>query len=637
MKYLVLSLQLAFLTAEPGAVPAPDGQLQRENAAVDPQTMEHALQFMHYNLRAEFSSVSIDDAQPSVRQVQGQVVDHIGKPISDVIVVFVHSDPADRPDIYRENVSVTDKTGRFICRATSDYDLLAFRDPSGHVWTAIPDVSDEQQLFSRAEPGMLKWTVPPSLVAAGDEIAIHGAPYSPSGDDFLIYASVQEDGVVQQSLMPGHYYLTTAKSSPGGRWNIEIGPINVVPGQAVQPAWIRGSGTIVGPGIPCDEACHFIIQREGCGLNHSSSRYQLKGRVSTNGCAAEVIIPDPDDGFFMSQRLMPGRYLVHQFANRVLNVPARSIKTWRVSITDQRQAIRLAEPVYEDSLSGKIQRILDERIDYSGLHHLLYALSDDPDVITQELVLAVLDSNTPAKTCRVLQTLLIEEAPETETLVKGLLQIRDAYHKALRSRGWAFEVEAKLGEVQEYAGLIVGHLRQAPGESPYDLSLIEELARNNPEFRDTLSEMLMRHLPKMNARRQNAAILTLGRMGAPDVLSDLKVIRDAGTEHSIVAAFLIWQLDHDADAFLTVAHQVLTSRALIGKLEACQYASHVCQQYPASELLKSAVRKVAETNLPPELQVKELAFYGRLLVRTVQEARQTLATIEAAEKTPRRP
>ncbi|MEZ6126234.1 MAG: hypothetical protein R3C49_24165 [Planctomycetaceae bacterium] len=334
------------------------GQQGIDEAGLPPHMTRDVLQFCMHDLGTRFFPVSIEDVEPSVRTVCGQVVDHDSKPLAGVCVVFVrkHKHHSGH-DICLENIAVTDREGCFEVTAATSCDLLVFRDESRLVWTASPERSANPQAFSRPEPAILNWNVPLALAKPGDEVTIHGRLAVDDGSELRESIVVQDDGTVRRPLMPGSYFIT--KSSSIGLWEQEIGPVDAVSGQTVEPQRIRGQATIAGPGIPSDASCHFVIVRQARGLNDSNWNDTLDVYTSTNGLVTEVITPAAD-GFFLSNRLIPGSYLVHQILNLQRKHPVRPIMTWQVLVTDQREPIRLSHPVYDDSLNGNIRRLLDE-------------------------------------------------------------------------------------------------------------------------------------------------------------------------------------------------------------------------------------------------------------------------------------
>lgn len=85
--------------------------MEVEQVAIDPHTKQQAPDFCDCVLKARFSPVSRYDAESSIRRVRGQLVNHRGAPVSDVIVAFVDKGPARANNISTENVSVTDEQG----------------------------------------------------------------------------------------------------------------------------------------------------------------------------------------------------------------------------------------------------------------------------------------------------------------------------------------------------------------------------------------------------------------------------------------------------------------------------------------------------------------------------------------------
>ncbi|MEZ6126233.1 MAG: hypothetical protein R3C49_24160 [Planctomycetaceae bacterium] len=258
------------------------------------------------------------------------------------------------------------------------------------------------------------------------------------------------------------------------------------------------------------------------------------------------------------------------------------------------------------------------------LHHLLYDSSDDPDLVTKELIEVVLDINTPAKTCQTLQELLIEEAPETEVLVNGLLQIRLAYDEHRWNRGWGFEIGQRLWDVQEHISLVVNHLREHFRGGIIGLEDFACISQRHPEFRDTLSEILLQKLPQMDHAERTMGILTLGRMQSPVAISELEKLRDTDPEFRIQAAFYIWGIDHDAEKFFSVAEQIFQARALRPKLEACRLVAVAGQEHEVSEHLKSFIRELAKTQQPTKEEQKKMSPYGQLQFQVSEEARKAL-------------
>jgi hypothetical protein len=225
---------------------------------------------------------------------------------------------------------------------------------------------------------------------------------------------------VQASLMPGEYLLTVVPSLAGGeldpRHAVEIAQVSVTEGAVPTVTQRAGDGIILGRCTNVKSSTYVTISRQNDPTHE---------RVVDDATADHMIVPvlemqiPNSRGEFIFRQIPPGRYVIRQRSTTL--DPFRSIRTWRAEVTRDVHNIFLTNSTDRDSLRGKIEQLLNDRSDYSGIHHLIFALDDDPNPVVHELGEILKDQDAPAAWHQLITEFLCRESPDCDALIDGLV------------------------------------------------------------------------------------------------------------------------------------------------------------------------------------------------------------------------
>ncbi|MEO2018786.1 MAG: hypothetical protein ABGZ53_30940 [Fuerstiella sp.] len=574
----------------------------------------------------------VRDLGQRIRSVSGRLTDSTGHPVSDVVVAFVQTG-VDRRSIvgngsYIENFDVTDRDGQFQVEGfAGNTDLVFFRGrqtfrDTERIWVAGVSDGKDLQEFRWPDTATLRWEVPESVATPQQIVSIRRR--QPLVHRFVpvIPVKVGFNNFVQASLMPGEYLLTVTPSladdEVAPRHAVEIAQVSVTEGADPIVTQRTGDGIILGLCTHVKSSTYVTISRQNDRAHE---------RAVDDATANDMIVPVLEmqipnlRGEFIFRKIPPGRYVIRQRSTTRPPQPLYSIRTWRAEVTRDVHNIFLTNSTDRDSLRGKIEQILNDRSDYSGIHHLIFALDDDPNLVVHELGEILNDQDAPAVWHQLVTKFLCRESPDCDALVNVLAAAIPTLR--LNDRMDAFRRLAAITKNVEHVVDELEVLRQS-GRNEIRVGTLRrfaDVALKHPEQTECVVAILEESL--QDSLLRGAAIHALAALKQPIALTLLResIASSGDRSATIHSAFLIWQLGGGEDDFLAAAHAALQQRALSPKLYACRQLTEFSKTQQLPETTQAQLRVLASIPILPERRRTE---YDRMFSLTVKAAREAL-------------
>ena len=597
--------------------------------------------FAASELQLESPVARIRDLGQPIRSVSGRLTDSAGHPVNDVIVAFVPTG-VDRQSIvgngsYIENFDVTNAVGEFHVEGfagntdlgfAGNTDLVFFRGRrtsrgAQRIWVAgVTDGKDLQE-FRWPDTANLRWEVAASVATPQQIVSIRRRQPLVRRFVPVIPVKVDVNNVVQASLMPGEYLLTVLPSSADGklapRHALEIAQVSVTEGADPKVTQRTGDGIILGLCTNVQSSTYVTISRQNDTI-HERAVFDDAIADDMTVPVLEMQIPD-SRGEFIFRQIPPGRYVIRQRSTTRPPQPLYSIRTWRAEVTQDVHNVFLTNSTDRDSLRGKIEQLLNDRSDYSGIHHLIFKLDDDPNPVVHELGEILKDENAPAAWHRLIIEILCRESPDCDALVNGLIAAIPTLR--LNDREDALR---RLAAITENVGHVVDQLEvlRQSGRNVIRVGTLRrfaDVASQHPEQTERVVAILEESLQDPQLR--NAAIPALAALKQPIALSLLRerVLSAADSYDKVYSSFLIWQLGGGEEDFLAAAHAALQQRGLIPKLHACRQLREFSKTQQLPETTQAQLRVLASI---PILEDRRRTEYDRMFSLTVKAAREAL-------------
>jgi hypothetical protein len=590
--------------------------------------------FATYELRISSPVAHVRDLGPPIRTVSGRLTDRSGHAISNAVVAFVQT-AVDRQSwvgngSYIENFDVTDGDGQFKVEGFAgntdvgfpgNTDLVFFRGRQ-RVWVAGVGDGPDVQEFQWPDTAILKWQVPESVARPNQVVSIRRRKALVHNFKPVIPVTVDSDNVVQANLLPGEYLLTVFPDSSdvelASRHAVEVAQVIATEGADLTVTQRTGNGVIRGRCKQVSSSTYVTISRQN-DPTHERGVY--------DDTVEDMVVPVLDmqipnsQGEFVFRQLPPGKYVIRQRSTKRGLGPRHSVRTWRGEVTENSSAVQLAETTEHDSLREKIEQILNDRSDYSGIHHLIFALDDDPNLIWHELSEILKDEDAPVAWHQLITEGLCPESPDCDALVNGLVAAIPTLR--LYDRMNAFYRLVAITENVDHVVDQLELLRQSGRQEIRlgSLQFLADVAGKHPEQTERVVAILEQSLKDSQLR--NAAINRLATLKQPIALTLLRerVLSAADSSDKVHSTFLIWQLGGGEHDFLAAAHEALQQRALSPKLYACRQLREFSKTQQLPETTQAQLRVLASISILADNRRTE---YDRLFSQTVKTARQAL-------------
>ncbi|MGI9473480.1 MAG: hypothetical protein ACR2NZ_18205 [Rubripirellula sp.] len=298
------------------------------------------------------------------RPVRGRLVNHLGAPMSDVIVALV--EPIGHSlDCFYENFDVTDEQGRFNVAGSVSKNRLIFRQSNGRTWRLrVTDLQDDR---------LVRWP-PPSTITAHlssalrNELSVEEADDEASprlslqteqywgGMSIMVIAPerVSDGDTVFKHVLPANYALTIPKTIDvaGQRITrrIELRRVHVQPGEHQQLSLVPNGGTRLSG--KCPIGSYLVVSRM---------------QQTYEDCPAAIELVAIDEGHFETRPLPKGDYRVEAHVHG--NNPAlrrmgdSAVRRWNIRIDGTEGSLKLDELPQPSKLEAAVTFILDSSDD----------------------------------------------------------------------------------------------------------------------------------------------------------------------------------------------------------------------------------------------------------------------------------
>ncbi len=302
------------------------------------------------------------------------------------------------------------------------------------------------------------------------------------------------------------------------------------------------------------------------------------------------LIEPKKDGFFLSRRLPVGEYLVRLHTkNRGHAAP---LHVWSVSISSDSNTINLARRKPDHSLRGQMVSVLEKRAEYSGIHHLLYALSEDKSAVTQQLLGMSQDPASPWS--QKARQILAEDAEDSKELANALVKLLlvDSDDQFMSQK-----IGRRLQQFESHIPEIVKLMPSLRADRRIEIQrigihILESVAKANDNSVPRVVELLTPMMEPTLGSNQASSAIVLGRLKQEAALPSLRKLRDNGTD--LEPAFLIWQMDGDSDDFFDAADKSLQA-GLFWQRTACTQISKVAETEAIPDRIRQRLRTIAAT------------------------------------------
>ncbi len=607
MKHLFCVLSIALVGTAAAADP-PEIPTGKKRAEFDLASFKT---FIDRELSRPKPACSMADMGIPGRTVEGQLVDHQGKPIEGVVVAI--SEPIGYSGrCYYDNFDVTDDLGRFIVDGAACKTRLIFRKPSGRIWKRNLRSDSGPIRVEWPEPSKVTIQVPSQLAAAGQTIRIQTTQYWSGMATMRHSAELDDDGLATfDDVIPGDYFVTINKSLnvAGGEKtvSIDLARFSVSAGQQKT--------------VKCDQGKTSIRGSVAVKPNAFAGNQRTFVIISRNKQSYRDVPPAGDllnlheDGSFRSRPLSPGRYTVKVIAKglgprRSFSGGDRTIRSWRVHVDGTQDWIDVDAMPDPDPVATAVDRALESTIYASGSSRGKSAAEQlkklpNRDAAEKELLRRLSDPTYPYEK-RSNIPYVLQSMTDSPQIIDGILR---ALQRPIKR---APEGLASLSDRREQASVMrslqnatqmVRKITQTLAERANDrdhivrgitIRVLGELAVKNPDHAGEIAKLLERGLSDVVETNRLTSADYLGRIGSTNSLPALLAARsDVYGPVAVMAALAAWKISGDPEDVYPTMTEVLHRDGLAGLWEAAYFMKSVAEEHPVPESTQGMLRRVA--------------------------------------------
>ena len=576
--------------------------------------------FMTRTVQVNEPCTSMKEMGFSGQLTSGRLVDHNNRPLANVSVALLYATDGPWGGSYKENYAVTDDDGRFtvvgnrqkrrILFHRLEDGLPAFRQSGNersdtNVWVAEIKQTSNLQTFIWPKLQTVHWSPPNTFPNDVKNLTFRSRTNAARRFAPVFHADQTDDGAFEAKLFPGEYVVTFDRSFPLMKHDaltVEIGEATVRSGEPAALTLYAGIAAVGGT--------------TGEPNGHYVSIERLKKWPYYQDVFPAVfmdLIEPKDDGFFLSRRLPVGQYLVRLHTkNRGYAAP---LHVWSVSITPDSKTINLARRTPDNSLRGQMESILATRSEYSGIHHLLYALGEDKAAVTRELFEMCIDPASPwsQKTFRI----LMADAEDSKELLNALMALLLSNSE---DPFWRYKIGRRLQQFETHVPELIELMPSLMADSRIEvqsvgIQILESISMTHDKVMSRVVKILAPAIELSPDSNRASTAIVLGRLKQDIALPALRKLRSNGTD--LEPAFLIWQMDGDSDDFFMAANESLQA-GLFWQRVACSQILKVAESEDVPEGIQQRLRTIAETPVDNS-SCAEIKFTTLNAVKTAKE------------------
>lgn len=548
------------------------------------------------------------------RTIAGRLIDGSGKAISGMPVAVQNKQGARqilecaKADV-QEHLDVTDDEGRFSVEATMESPVLVFFSTDGLYLLIDPDANKDGSEYQWSdyqwpEATELKWSVPSRYALPGQQVYFCQQGLWSDRIQPVYTTQVSDDGQVGIQLLPGDYSVcieAVEHQMIVGQHQVmvELSRFSVTPDMTRIPdVPLHPDGAVMGGNCHSAPEKHYVIVTQ--------RHRKIPRGLLTQEMAVDMVRP-ASDGFFLTRKLPPGAYTVKLVSTNAGASPRFPVKEWRLRIQAGDPAINLndipttAEST-DESVRGRIEKILSTRKGYSGIHYLLEDVSTDQDLLTRTLFQVLNDRDCPADWRSPIRNQLFHHTKTTTTLIDGIVDTILHSHDIDSQR----QAMGRVFHLEDHADRVIRGLRPLlERDDSFRRSFLIALSRiadQQPEQAEIVNEFfksLLDHADP-NVRLQAAGALTgKERHLGLQYLKSLNV-QPSDDDYEYVV-YCICRNTGNYDDYFTLALRELRQSGLYPRLRTCIQLQEIAKQQPLPNTIQAELGKLATSTELMEL------------------------------------